>query len=153
MNKKNDQMGNNKYPAAFYATTAFIFGAIFVLGLVLSGLANPAKVIGFLDITGHWDASLIFVMLGAIMVVFIPMQRALKKPRTWTDQPIQLPTQTQVDTKLIMGAIIFGIGWGIAGICPGPSFALVGMGYIEGLYFLIAMGCGIWLQRKLNGAQ
>ncbi|EPF73354.1 DUF6691 family protein [Acinetobacter rudis] len=137
----------------FYALTATVLGALFGLGLIISGLANPIKIISFLDITGQWDASLIFVMLGAIMVVFIPMQRAIRHPCTLSGQTIHLPTQTQLDYKLVVGAIIFGIGWAIAGICPGPSFALLGLGHIEGVYFLLAMGLGVWLQRKLSGVE
>jgi len=134
------------------AVMAVFFGALFALGLIISGLANPVKIIGFLDVTGQWDASLIFVMLGAIMVVFIPMQRAIRKPYTLSGQVINLPTQKQIDYKLIIGAVIFGIGWAIAGICPGPSFALLGLGHIEAFYFLLAMSGGIWLQRKISGA-
>lgn len=136
----------------FYAITAVLLGALFGLGLMISGLANPVKIIGFLDITGQWDASLIFVMLGAIMVVFIPMQRAIRKPCTLTGQSIKLPTQTELDYKLVLGSVIFGIGWAIAGVCPGPSFTLLGLGHIEGFYFLLAMGLGIWVQRKFSGA-
>ncbi|HGH3124302.1 TPA: DUF6691 family protein, partial [Acinetobacter baumannii] len=95
---------------------AFIFGGLFSLGLMISGMSNPAKVLGFLDIFGQWDISLMFVMLGAIAVAFIPFQRAIKKPKTIFNEQIQLPTNTQIDQRLIVGAFIFGIGWGIAGI-------------------------------------
>lgn len=152
MNHEKNMHSNMQYSNTFYAVTAFICGGLFAVGLMLSGLANPAKVIGFLDITGQWDASLIFVMLGAIMLVIIPMQRAIRKPCTITGQKIQLPTKTEIDYKLILGSVIFGIGWGTAGICPGPSFTLLGLGYIEGFYFVAAMSLGVWLQRKISGA-
>lgn len=133
---------------------AFVFGGLFSIGLMVSGLSNPEKVIGFLDVFGQWDPSLAFVMLGAIMVVIIPMQKALRHPTPVTvfQQKIDLPTSKQIDTKLIMGAVLFGIGWGIAGICPAPSFTLLGLGYWEGLYFVIAMGLGGWLYGKVSGA-
>lgn len=153
MSFNNDMQGKTQYSHAFYAITAFICGGLFAVGLLLSGLANPAKVIGFLDIAGQWDPSLIFVMLGAIMLVIVPMQRTIRKPCTIDGQRIQLPSKTEIDHKLILGSVIFGIGWGIAGICPGPSFTLIGLGYIEGVYFVVAMGIGVWLQRKLSGAQ
>ncbi len=134
---------------------AFVFGGLFSIGLMVSGLSNPEKVIGFLDLFGQWDPSLAFVMMGAIMVVIIPMQKALRHPKPVTvfQQQIDLPTSKQIDTKLIMGAVLFGIGWGIAGICPAPSFTLLGLGYWEGLYFVIAMGLGGWLYGKVSGAQ
>lgn len=90
---------------------AFIFGGLFSLGLMISGMSNPAKVLGFLDIFGQWDISLMFVMLGAIAVAFIPFQRAIKKTKTIFNEQIQLPTNTQIDQRLIVGAFIFGIGW------------------------------------------
>ncbi|WP_049063449.1 DUF6691 family protein, partial [Acinetobacter seifertii] len=92
---------------------AFIFGSLFSLGLMISGMSNPEKVLGFLDIFGQWDISLMFVMLGAIAVAFIPFQKALKSPKTIFNEQIQLPMNTQIDQRLIAGAFIFGIGWGI----------------------------------------
>ncbi|TCM60266.1 hypothetical protein EC844_13417 [Acinetobacter calcoaceticus] len=131
---------------------AFMFGGLFSIGLLLSGLSNPEKVIGFLDFFGQWDPSLAFVMLGAIMVVIFPMQMAIRKPITVFKQSIELPTKQQIDRKLIIGAVLFGIGWGISGICPAPSFTLIGLGYGEGLYFIVAMGIGVWVYGKIFGA-
>lgn len=129
---------------------AFIFGGLFSLGLMISGMSNPAKVLGFLDIFGQWDISLMFVMLGAIAVAFIPFQRAIKKPKTIFNEQIQLPTNTQIDQRLIVGTFIFGIGWGIAGICPAPALTLIGLGHFEALYFIVAMLLGMFIFRILN---
>lgn len=131
---------------------AFIFGGLFSVGLMLSGMSNPAKVIGFLDIFGQWDPSLAFVMIGAIVVAFIPFQKAIRDPVTVFNEVIELPKNTQLDKKLIAGAFIFGIGWGIAGICPAPAFTLIGLGYYQALYFIVAMLFGVLIHRKVTGA-
>ena len=130
---------------------AFIWGGLFSIGLMLSGMSNPAKVIGFLDIFGQWDASLAFVMMGAIAVAFIPFQKAVRQPHPQTvyGEVIQLPKNTKIDRKLILGSLLFGIGWGIAGICPAPSFTLIGLGYYQAIYFIIAMFVGALLHRKV----
>jgi uncharacterized protein len=114
---------------------AFIWGGLFSIGLMLSGMSNPAKVIGFLDIFGQWDASLAFVMMGAIAIAFIPFQKAVRQPhpQTFYGEAIQLPKNTKIDRKLILGSLLFGIGWGIAGICPAPSFTLIGLGYYQAI--------------------
>lgn len=126
---------------------AFIFGGLFALGLMISGMANPEKVLNFLDVLGNWDPSLALVMAGAIIVAFVPFQRAVKQsqPKTIDGQNIQLPTQTRIDKKLIIGSALFGIGWGIAGICPAPSLTLIGLGYYQILYFVAAMIVSIGL--------
>lgn len=131
---------------------AFTFGGLFSVGLMLSGMSNPAKVIGFLDIFGQWDPSLAFVMIGAIVVAFIPSQKAIRHPVTVFNEVIELSKNTQLDTKLIAGAFIFGIGWGIAGICPAPAFTLIGLGYYQALYFIVAMLFGVLIHRKVTGA-
>lgn len=133
---------------------AFIFGGIFSVGLILSGMSNPEKVLNFLDLFGTWDASLAFVMMGAIAVAFIPFQRAMRQaePKTILNEPIDLPKQIQIDSKLITGSFIFGIGWGIAGICPAPSLTLIGLGYYQAIYFIVAMLVGILFHRKVAGA-
>ncbi len=131
---------------------AFIFGGIFSVGLMFSGMANPGKVIGFLDLFGNWDPSLAFVMMGAIAVAFIPFQIAIRKPVTVFNEPIELPKSNQLDQKLLTGAFIFGIGWGIAGICPAPAFTLIGLGHYDALYFIIAMLVGVLIHRKVAGA-
>ncbi|MFW2076488.1 DUF6691 family protein [Acinetobacter sp. ULE_I010] len=131
---------------------AFVFGGLFSIGLTLSGMSNPAKVIGFLDLFGTWDPSLAFVMIGAILVAFIPFQKAIRKPITVFNEPIELPQNTQLDQKLLSGAFIFGIGWGIAGICPAPAFTLIGLGYYQAMYFIIAMLAGVFIHRRIVGA-
>ena len=131
---------------------AFVFGGLFSIGLMLSGMSNPAKVIGFLDLFGTWDPSLAFVMIGAILVAFIPFQKAIRKPITVFNEPIELPQNTQLDQKLLLGAFIFGIGWGIAGICPAPAFTLIGLGYYQAMYFIIAMLAGVFIHRRIAGA-
>ena len=130
---------------------AFIFGGIFSVGLILSGMSNPEKVLNFLDLFGTWDASLAFVMVGAIAVAFIPFQKAVRQPdsKTVYGEVIQLPKNTKIDRKLIFGSLLFGIGWGIAGICPAPSFTLIGLGYFQAIYFIIAMFVGVLLHRKV----
>lgn len=128
---------------------AFLFGGVFALGLMISGMANPEKVLSFLDIAGAWDPSLAFVMMGAIAVAFFPFQMALKKeqPKTVFNEPMQLPKNNQIDKRLMIGAVLFGIGWGIAGICPAPGLTLIGLGYLEALYFIAAMAVGVLLHR------
>ncbi|WP_180086096.1 DUF6691 family protein [Acinetobacter sp. YH12145] len=133
---------------------AFIFGGIFSLGLMISGMSNPEKVLSFLDTTGQWDASLAFVMMGAIAVAFIPFQMAVRqsKPTTFDGTAIELPSNNQIDVKLVLGSVIFGIGWGIAGICPAPAFTLIGLGYYQAIYFVVAMFAGVYIHRKFSGA-
>lgn len=129
---------------------AFISGLIFGLGLILAGMANPAKVLAFLDLGGQWDPSLALVMAGAIavgLVAFtIAKRRAKKRSKTFLGLAIQLPTSTTIDKRLMLGAVAFGIGWGLAGICPGPAVVLLGAGSIKGLVFVISMlaGMGIY---------
>lgn len=132
---------------------AFIFGGIFSIGLIFSGMSNPEKVLDFLDLFGDWDASLAFVMVGAISVAFIPFQKALRNPASKTiyNEAIQLPQNRALDSKLILGSLIFGAGWGIAGICPAPSFTLIGLGHYQVLYFILAMMLGVYVHRKLLG--
>ena len=127
---------------------AFLFGSLFSLGLIISGMSNPEKVLAFLDAFGEWDASLAFVMIGAILVAFIPFQRAKRHPITLFKEKIELP---QIDQDLIVGSLIFGIGWGIAGICPAPALTLIGLGYAQALYFIGAMSIGMILHRKIRG--
>nr|WP_174505971.1 DUF6691 family protein [Acinetobacter sp. Marseille-Q1620] len=131
---------------------AFIFGGVFSVGLMFSGMSNPAKVIGFLDVLGQWDASLAFVMIGAILVAFIPFQKAISQPKTLFNEKIELPVNTQIDKKLLLGSFIFGIGWGIAGICPAPALTLIGLGHYDALYFIIAMFIGMMIHRKVLGS-
>ncbi|MDA3979732.1 DUF6691 family protein [Gallibacterium sp. AGMB14963] len=133
---------------------AFILGGLFSIGLMLSRMSNPEKVLNFLDLFGDWDASLAFVMIGAIMVAIIPFQKAVhsQAPQTVSNEPIVLPSNHKIDLKLILGSLLFGIGWGIAGICPAPSFTLIGLGHYQVLYFIVAMLAGVLIHRKWIGA-
>lgn len=132
---------------------AFVFGGIFSVGLMLSGMSNPKKILDFLDLFGQWDPSLAFVMLGAIAVTFIPFQKAVHNhaPKTVYGDAIDLPKNNKIDSKLVTGSLIFGIGWGIAGICPAPSLTLIGLGNYQAIYFIAAMMIGMLIHRKLMG--
>jgi uncharacterized membrane protein YedE/YeeE len=107
--------------------SALLSGLIFGLGLILSGMTNTAKVIGFLDIAGQWDPSLIFVMIGAIAVSFIGFKLVYKNNHTLLGEQVTNPANTTIDKPLIIGATLFGIGWGLAGFCPGPALASLSM--------------------------
>ena len=125
------------------ALLAFAAGLLFGLGLIVSGMANPAKVLGFLNLAGNWDPSLAFVMGGAIFVGVFGFALARRRGVTWFGRPIGLPTNRQIDGRLIGGAALFGIGWGLAGICLGPGLVLAGMGLTKGLVFCLAMLTGM----------
>jgi uncharacterized protein len=124
--------------------TAFLAGLIFGFGLLLAGMANPAKVLGFLDLAGNWDPSLALVMVGAIAVAILPMSWARRQQRSLLGAPMQLPVSRELDRRLIGGSLVFGIGWGIAGICPGPAVAITLTGHWQALVFMLAMLAGIW---------
>lgn len=124
---------------------SFASGLIFGLGLVLSGMGNPAKVLGFLDIAGAWDPSLMFVMVGGIAVGVVAFRIGGRHALSLLGQPMQIPTSRQIDPRLIVGSALFGIGWGLAGICPGPAFLLLGFGAIKGLVFVLALLVGMIL--------
>lgn len=123
--------------------TAFIAGLIFGFGLLISGMSNPAKVTGFLDLAGNWDPSLAFVMAGAIAVASAGFALAKGRGNSLLQLPIQLPTTKQIDTRLVLGSALFGAGWGLAGICPGPALVLSGMIVTKGLLFVGAMLVGM----------
>lgn len=124
-------------------TTALLSGLIFGFGLILAGMANPAKVLAFLDITALWDPSLALVMGGAIAVGFVAFKLAGKRTSSFLGLPMNIPTSRIIDRRLVVGALIFGIGWGLVGICPAPAFVLLGAGSIKGIVFLIAMLAGM----------
>lgn len=120
-------------------------GLIFGLGLIISGMSNPAKVIGFLDLAGNWDPSLVFVMVGAISIAFFGFRYIESKKQTAFAEPIHLPGTTHISKELIVGSLMFGAGWGIAGFCPGPALVALGAGYKEAFIFVVAMMVGIYL--------
>ncbi|WP_420104904.1 DUF6691 family protein [Herbaspirillum huttiense] len=122
-------------------------GLLFGLGLIVSGMADPAKVLGFLDLAGQWDPSLALVMGGAIAIGLQAFTLARKRQRTLLGEPMQLPTARTIDRRLVLGSLLFGVGWGIAGICPGPALVLLGMASGKGLAFVLAMLAGMLLFR------
>ncbi len=130
--------------------TAFIVGLIFGLGLILSGMTNPAKVIGFLDLAGTWDPSLAFVMGGAILIGSGGFALAKKRQRSLLGAPMQLPSTNSLDKRLLLGSLAFGIGWGIAGFCPGPAIVNAAAGYSKAWIFVVAMLAGMALHQMLE---
>ena len=128
------------------AFVALIAGLVFGLGLMLSGMGNPAKVQNFLDVFGHWDPSLGLVMGGAIAVGLVAFTWAKKRKTAVLGEPMQLPTATVIDRQLLTGAALFGIGWGLAGFCPGPAVMNLSTGAGEVLLFVAAMLVGMLAQ-------
>lgn len=124
---------------------SLLSGLIFGMGLLISGMANPQKVLGFLDISGTWDPSLMLVMGGAILVALLPFRWAQKHKRSLLGNDMVSPENQQIDQALIMGSVLFGIGWGLAGICPGPAIILIGLLQENVVYFVLAMLAGMWL--------
>ncbi|UJJ33099.1 DUF6691 family protein [Halopseudomonas maritima] len=124
---------------------AVISGLLFGLGLLISGMANPAKVLGFLDLAGAWDPSLALVMVGAIAVAFVPMQWVQRRGTTLRGEQAQLPSNRQVDRRLVIGSLLFGAGWGVAGFCPGPALVAASALIPQALVFVAAMLLGMWL--------
>ena len=118
-------------------------GLVFGLGLIVSGMANPAKVLGFLDLTGTWDPSLAFVMGGAIAVGVVAFALAGRRSASLLGTEMRLPSARHIDRRLVAGSVLFGIGWGIAGFCPGPGLVSLGMGEVKALVFVAAMLVGM----------
>jgi uncharacterized membrane protein YedE/YeeE len=125
--------------------TSLITGLIFGNGLIVSGMADPAKVLGFLDLTGRWDPSLALVMAGAIAVGALAFAIAGRRTTSLIGLDMKLPSSRQLDRRLIAGSVLFGIGWGIAGFCPGPGLVALGMGESKALIFVVAMIAGMGL--------
>lgn len=133
---------------------AALTGALFALGLAVAGMTVPAKITAFLDVTGHWDPSLAFVMVGAI-AVYAPTVRLLRgRPAPWLDRVFHWPTLHDIDLRLVGGSALFGVGWGLSGYCPGPALVSLGVG-LPVVVFVGAMLAGIALVRLANryGAQ
>ena len=123
--------------------TSLLAGLIFGLGLILSGMADPAKVLGFLDLAGAWDPSLALVMAGAIAVGLVAFTLAKGRARSLLGLDMQLPENTTLDRRLVLGSLLFGIGWGVAGFCPGPALVALGMGELKAAVFVVAMLTGM----------
>lgn len=125
--------------------TSLLAGLVFGLGLIVSGMANPAKVLGFLDLAGAWDPSLALVMVGAIGVGVVAFFAARQRTVSLLRAEMKLPTARQIDRRLVSGSVLFGIGWGLAGFCPGPALVALGMGELKALLFVVAMLAGMGL--------
>jgi hypothetical protein len=149
------EIPNSRTVAKYLA--ALLAGAVFAAGLVLSGMTQPAKVIGFLNVAGladparfgAWDPSLAFVMGGALCVTllaFAVTPRAGAKP--WLASAFQLPTRRDIDARLVLGALLFGVGWGLAGYCPGPAIASVLTGGQDAIVFIATLAMGMWAARR-----
>ena len=128
---------------------ALACGLAFGLGLLLSGMSDPAKVLGFLDVTGLWSPTLALVMIGALATATPAYLLARRRDRSLLGAPLQLPTTSGLDRGLLTGSALFGIGWGVVGICPGPALVLLGSGSPRGSLFLLAMLAGMWLFQHL----
>lgn len=124
--------------------TALLSGALFGLGLALGGMTDPAVVLGFLDLFGHWNPRLVFVMGGAVAVTAVGYRMVVRRPSPMLADAFQLPTRKDIDTRLLGGAALFGIGWGMAGYCPGPALASIGGGQPDLWAFVAAMVGGWW---------
>ena len=143
------------FPKAANPTFAFVSllaGLAFGVGLVMAGMANPAKVLGFLDLAGRWDPSLIFVMAGGISVAACGFWVARRRTASLLGFEMSLPSAGRVDPALIGGGAAFGIGWGLAGICPGPALVLLGAGSAKALIFFVAMLCGMAIHEVAAGS-
>jgi len=125
------------------ALAAFVAGLVFGAGLILSGMTDPGKVIGFLDVAGKWDPSLAFVMGGAILVGFFAFRSAGQRGRTFLGGALHLPNRNDIDARLVGGSVVFGIGWGLAGFCPGPALVSLASGVDQAAVFVAAMLSGM----------
>lgn len=132
--------------------SAFLCGLLFGLGLLLAGMADPAKVLAFLDLAGAWDPSLALVMVGAILTALPFFGLARGKAHGLLGGAMQLPTRRDLDRRLVLGSLVFGVGWGIAGICPGPALVGLGAGHWQAALFVLGMLAGMaafeWQQRR-----
>ena len=133
------------------AVTSFFAGVVFALGLGISGMTRPIKVIGFLDFFGQWDASLAFVMIGAIAVYFVAYRISRTMSSPVLEAKFSIPSRADFDGRLIAGAAVFGIGWGLGGFCPGPAITSLASGAAPVAVFVAAMAAGIYLHGWISG--
>ncbi len=131
---------------------AFGAGALFAVGLALSGMTRPAKVVGFLDLAGDWDASLAFVMMGAIAVHFVAYRVVLRRPAPLFDVRFHLPTRKDIDLRLVLGAALFGVGWGLGGYCPGPGLVSAAAGSLGAIVFVVGLTAGMLIEQAVARA-
>lgn len=128
---------------------SLICGTVFGIGLATSGMTNPAKVLGFLDVFGAWDPTLVFVMGGALLVSAFGTLLVRGRERPWFADSFSIPTRRDLDPSLIAGASVFGAGWGLVGLCPGPALANISRGSVEILVFVAAMIAGVFTYRLI----
>jgi uncharacterized membrane protein YedE/YeeE len=129
----------------------FLVGLVFGLGLIVAGMTDPAKVIGFLDLAGAWDPSLAFVMGGAIMIGLVAFTVARGRTRSFFGEAMHLPTRRDIDRRLVLGSLTFGVGWGIAGFCPGPAIVTFAAGEPKAALFVLAMLVGMGIYELAEG--
>jgi len=122
---------------------AFASGLVFGIGLLVCGLANPAKVLAFLDLAGAWDPSLLVVMGVGVCVAAVAFAVAQQRNATLLGQALHLPTARDIDRRLVLGSLAFGVGWGLAGLCPGPALVLLGTGHAQAAVFVLSMLAGM----------
>lgn len=128
----------------------YLIGLVFGVGIMISGMANPAKVLNFFDVAGHWDPSLIFVMGGALATTFIGYRFVFRRARPVMDSQFHAPANRTIDARLIGGSALFGIGWGISGFCPGGALPAIGTGRWEVIAFVTALLAGILLAKGVQ---
>lgn len=131
------------------ALLGYLVGLLFGLGLAIGGMTDPARVIGFLDVAGAWDPTLIFVLGGAVATTFIGYRLVWKRGAPWLASSFSLPTRRDLDARLLGGAALFGVGWGLSGYCPGPAVASVAGLSAPLAAMLVAMAAGWWLARRV----
>jgi len=136
----------------FSLFSQYLIGVLFGFGLLISGMSNPQKVLSFLDITGNWDPSLLFVMGGAVLVGLAGFYIVSKRSEAFFGGALHIPTRRDISKPLIIGSLVFGAGWGIAGFCPGPAIVSLGSGHLKALAFVISMLVGMaFCQRFFTG--
>ena len=140
-----------------HRVTEFFVGLLFGLGLILSGMTDPGKVLGFLDLAGLWDPSLALVMGGAIAVGVFAFSAAKKRSLSYLGVDLRLPGQQHIDKRLVVGSLMFGAGWGLAGFCPGPALVSMAAGQSKGVWFVVSMLIGMLIfevaERRAQAAQ
>jgi uncharacterized membrane protein YedE/YeeE len=146
MGRSEHMSEQNKMPQL---VIAFVCGLLFAVGLIISQMVNPAKVLNFLDVAGNWDPTLAFVMGGAILVTMPLFRLVLKAPHPLLAGKFYLPSRRDIDVRLIGGATLFGVGWGIGGLCPGPAITALASGLLPVVAFLVAMSVGALIYKWL----
>ncbi|MBU3635288.1 hypothetical protein ICN35_07430 [Polynucleobacter sp. es-GGE-1] len=136
----------------FGLLSQYLIGVLFGVGLIISGMSNPQKILGFLDLAGTWDPSLIFVMAGAVIVGLGGFYVVSKRTEAFFGGALHIPQRRDISKPLIIGSLIFGAGWGIAGFCPGPAIVALGAGHFKALVFVLAMLAGMALCDRFFGA-